>query len=177
MSFVKSGLWLACVCLSLGCGDSSEKSDAAKDASAQGGADAGDNGGGADPGDASAPGADASDQRDGAIDEGGMCAKLPSDAVIEPSPECTTDSGKWTQYTVNISDMGKSAFKQCNLEASVLYADQAAFDAAEGTSTVEGITITSNGDYVRTVNCASGSTEYENMGQKSSFVYIWELAP
>jgi len=153
MRRVNRGAWLAMACLATACGD--DASDAAADAGAKGEQD----GGG------------------GAIDQGGECAELPADAVVDPASECTTDPGKWTQYTVSITDAATNAFKQCNLEAAAVYADQAAFDAAEGTSSVASITITSNGDYVRTANCASGSTEYESMGQKTSFLYLWQLEP
>jgi hypothetical protein len=105
--------------------------------------------------------------------DSGTCETLASDVTVDPASDaCTTTSGKWTQWTVDVE--AKTAFKQCNIEEADLYADQEAFDAAEGTSILEGITVTSNDDYVLTSECASGSIEYQNPPTDTTFLFIWE---
>ena len=105
---------------------------------------------------------------------GGLaCVTLASDVTVEPmSDMCTTAVGKWTQYTVDT--VVKTAIKACDIEEASIYADQAAFNATEGTSTVEGVTVSSREDYIKTATCASGSIHYVTIGSDTDFLFIWE---
>lgn len=75
-------------------------------------------------------------------------------------------------WTVDVD--AKTAIKQCNIEESDLYTDQADFDDHEGTSTVPGVTVTSNSDFVKTDTCSSGSIDYNNPPTDTTFLFIWE---
>lgn len=105
----------------------------------------------------------------------GSCASLPTGLTIDPASACTSTSGTWSMYTINRDT--STAYQSCNHTTSSLYANQAAFDANEGTSVTPGVTITSNHDYVITSTCASGSTVYTNGSTTTRYLYIWKIQP
>ena len=101
------------------------------------------------------------------------CATLPQAATLDPlGTACTSQSGKWTMLT--LTKETNTYFIQCDLGDVGLYADQADFDANEATSRAPGVTTTSNGDFVRTATCSSGSIQYTNAGTTTTIIFIWE---
>lgn len=104
---------------------------------------------------------------------GGACFTLPTGAAKQGAG-CTGVSGTFTEITL---DTAANTYDEA-CDAPAPYKDQATFDANEGGSTVAGITITSNEDYVVTATCASGSIEYTpSGGTKSKIVFIWTKVP
>lgn len=103
------------------------------------------------------------------------CAELPTNVTIDPASVCSSSSGEWTSYTVNIES--KMAYQSCRGTERDHYVDQNDFNANEGTSSVSGISITSKNDYVVTSTCASGSTIYVSGGVTTNYLYIWKKEP
>lgn len=101
------------------------------------------------------------------------CQSLPAGATIEPgSTPCTTTAGLYTAYTVNATR--NTYFMTCDVPEADLYKDQADFDKNEGTSTVAGITVKSNADYVRATDCASGSIQYTAPPESEvKLLFLW----
>lgn len=101
------------------------------------------------------------------------CQALPAGATLETgSTACTTLTGLFTAYTVNVTK--NTYFTTCNVPATDLYKDQADFDQNEGTSSVAGVTVTSNADYVRNADCASGSIQYTAPPEAEvRLLYLW----
>ncbi len=103
----------------------------------------------------------------------GACSSLPAGATKQGAG-CTGVPGTFTEVTFDTA--ANTYDEACSAPAP--YADQATFDANESTSTVAGITITSNKDYVVTASCASGSVEYTpSGGTTSKIVFIWTKVP
>jgi hypothetical protein len=103
----------------------------------------------------------------------GACIALPATATKQGSG-CTGVPGSFTEVTLDTA--ANTYDEACSAPAP--YKDQATFDLNEGTSTVAGVMITSNEDYVVTATCASGSVEYTpSGGTKSKVVFIWTIVP
>lgn len=131
-------------------------------------------GGAADAGGDSSPAVppDGGAAADGAPAAGG-CFTVPASATKQGAG-CAGVSGTFTEITF---DTAANTYNEA-CSAPAPYKDQAEFDANEGTSTVAGIVIKSNEDYVVSATCASGSIEYTpSGGTKSKIVFVWTKVP
>jgi hypothetical protein len=95
----------------------------------------------------------------------GSAVKYSGDPVDSAGKCVTQTSGMWAKYTFDA--VQNFASVECNVQASTVPADQAAFTASLATNTA----VKANTDFVRLTACASGSDTYATTKEITTFVW------
>jgi hypothetical protein len=89
---------------------------------------------------------------------------------VDSAGKCVTlTSGMWAKYTFDAAQNFASV--ECNVQASTVPVDQAAFTA----SLVSNPAVQANTDFIRSTACASGSDTY--ISTKEITTFVWTKNP
>jgi hypothetical protein len=101
------------------------------------------------------------------------CQHLPSEAIVDPSTNCTTNSGLWTAYDLIVQNHQITGGKYCNLSGNGNPPQNQRDFNINYSSQYE----LSDNDFHKESTCASGSTFLSTSSGGYFRVRIWEVAP